>query len=146
MLKEKARLLSLGVYIAEMTLVFVSFFLSFKIREKYFPSFYGPLFPITRNFWLLGYIIPVLSILFYYFGLYESQRTKPYWVEVWKISKACFWGTMFLMAVVFVSKAEYISRLFIIIFGMTSLFSLLLERFVLRVFIRAVRRKGYIPK
>jgi len=47
------------------------------------------------------------------------------------------------MAMVFVSKTEYISRLFIVVFGILCFFSLLLERVVLRVFIRSVRKKGY---
>src|SRR3989338_10091106 len=143
MLKQKAKLVAFWVYIAEMALVAAAFYASFKFRNVYFSESYKPLVSFQRYLWLLFIILPLWSLLFYYFGLYESQRTKPFWKEIWKIAKISFWGTLLLMATVFAVKADFISRLFIVFFGWTSFLFLFSERLILRVSIRSARKKGY---
>ncbi|MFY9269975.1 MAG: sugar transferase, partial [Candidatus Manganitrophaceae bacterium] len=109
----------------------------------YYSESYGRLISFQHYFWLTYVILPLWSFLFYYFKLYESQRTKSFWKEAWKIAKVSFWGTLLLMAIVFAFKAEYVSRLFIIGFGVISFLFLFFERLLLRTMLRSARKRGY---
>ncbi len=143
MLKQKAKLVSLFLFLTELALLVGSFLIAYRFRDLYFSDKYEHLFPLQQYVWLIYIILPIWSFLFYYFDLYESQRTKPFWKEVWKLVKVSCWGTLLLMAVVFAGKADYISRLFIIFFGLISFILLFLDRLVLRLMIRSARRRGY---
>jgi exopolysaccharide biosynthesis polyprenyl glycosylphosphotransferase len=143
MLRQKARLVAYWFYFAEMALVIGAFYLAFRLRDFYLADSYGSLFSFEYYFWLIYAIIPIWSFLIYYFGLYESQRTTPFRIELRKIAKVSFWGTLLLAVIVFVFKATFISRLFIIFFGGISLVALVLERLFVRVVIRSFRRKGF---
>jgi exopolysaccharide biosynthesis polyprenyl glycosylphosphotransferase len=143
MLKEKARVVTFSVFIFESTLVILAFFASYYFRNLYFSEEYGPLVQLPSYAWLIGFILPLWAFLFYYFELYESQRTKSFVKEIWKIAKISFWGTLLLMAFAYAAKADYISRLFILFFGFLGFSFLFLERFFLRVLIRSARRRGY---
>lgn len=143
MLKEKAKLVAFWVYLTEMSLVVSSFYAAFVFRNVYFSEKYGPLAPFESYLWLVYTIFPLWSFLFYYFSLYESQRTKPFWKEMWKIAKVSFSGTLFLMGIVFAFKADYISRLFITLFGGISFLFLVVERRILRTMARLLRKRGY---
>jgi exopolysaccharide biosynthesis polyprenyl glycosylphosphotransferase len=143
MLKEKAKLVAYWIHFIEIILVVGGFFAAFKVRDSFFSDAYGRLALFENYRWLIYIILPLWSFLFYYFGLYESQRTKSFRAEVWKLAKISFWGTLFLMAVVFALKADFISRLFIVFFGGISFLFLLFERLTLRKTLRYFRKKGY---
>lgn len=143
MLKEKAKLVTFGLYLAEMTLLVLAFVAAFEYRDLYFSEAYGKLVPFWRYFGLIGVIIPLWTFLFYYFKFYESQRTKSFSREIWKIAKISFWGTLLLVAAVFALKADFISRLFILFFGLIGFLFLSLERLILRFFVRSARKRGY---
>lgn len=143
MLKQKAKLVAFSVFLSEIIILAAAFVGAFRIRDHYFSASYGRLIPFDRYTWLIYVILPLWTFLFYYFGLYESQRTKPFWKEVWKIAKVSFWGTLVLMAGVFAVKAEHISRLFILFFGQLSFAFIVLERRILRYLARYIRKKGY---
>lgn len=143
MLKQKAKLVAFSVYLTEIVLLLSGFYTAFIVRDFYFSETYGHLISFQRHLWLIYIIFPLWSALFYYFRLYESQRTKSFWREAWTIAKVSFWGTSLLMAVVFAFKADYISRLFIISFGVISFLFLFFERLFLRTMLRSARKKGY---
>ncbi len=143
MLKQKAKLIAIFLYLTEMIILVAAFFLSFYIRDIFFSAYFGPLIPIEQSQWLIYIILPVWSILLFYFRTYESQRTKPLTEEVWKVSGVSFFGPVILMSIVFLLKVEYISRLFIGIFGITAWLLLISERCLLRLYARYVRRQGF---
>jgi exopolysaccharide biosynthesis polyprenyl glycosylphosphotransferase len=143
MLKEKAKLFAYWIYLTEIFIVIGAFYGSFQFRDLYFSRNYGRLVPFERYFWLIYLIIPLWSFLFYYFGLYESQRTKSFRQETWKLAKVSFWGTLLLVSILFAVKADFISRLFILSFGGISFFALFVERLIIRRILRYFRRKGY---
>ncbi|MCG3115732.1 MAG: sugar transferase [Candidatus Manganitrophus sp. SA1] len=143
MLKQKAKLVAFSVYLVELILLGFAFSAAFTIRDLYYSESYGRLIPFQHYFWLIYIILPLWSFLFYYFKLYESQRTKSFWKEAWKIAKVSFWGTLLFMAIVFAFKAEYVSRLFIIGFGAISFLLLFFERLLLRMMLRSARKRGY---
>lgn len=143
MLKQKAKLISIGVYLTDLAILIGAFYASFRFRDLYLSESYGRLIPFEYYRWLIYAIVPLWSALFYYFDFYESQRTKAFWREALKLSKISVSGTLLLMAIVFAAKGDFISRLFILFFGGLSFFSLLLERLILRIFIRGARKRGF---
>ncbi len=143
MLKQKAKLVATFLYLTDITLLSLAFFLSFFIREQYFSGTFGHIVPLQQSGWLLYVILPVWSTLLFYFKTYESQRTKTLVAEALKITGISLIGTLILMSFVFSFKAEYISRLFIGIFGGIAWIMLLLERCTLRLWARHVRRRGF---
>lgn len=143
MLKQKAKFVAFAVYLTEIVLLLLAFFSAYWFRHLYLLEKYGPLNPFSNYIWLVYTILPLWSVLFYYFNLYESQRTKTFWKEAWKLTQISFCGTLLLMAIVFVAKADYISRFFVILFGCLSFLFLFIERLILRTFLRAARKRGY---
>lgn len=143
MLKQRAKLIAHFLCLVETVLLVGAFFVAYWLRNTFFVDDYGQLAPILQYRWLLYIIIPLWLILLYSFRLYESRRTKSHWRELWKIMKVAIFGTCLLMAFVFIFKAAYISRLFIGFFGGITFLFLAIERSVLRLWTRTVRRKGY---
>ncbi|MDC4203428.1 MAG: sugar transferase [Candidatus Manganitrophus sp.] len=143
MLKQKAKFVAFAVYLTEIVLLLLAFLSAYWFRHLYLLEKYGPLNPFSNYLWLVNVILPLWSVLFYYFNLYESQRTKTFWKEAWKLTQISFCGTLLLMAIVFVAKADYISRFFIVLFGCLSFFFIFVERLILRTFLRAARKRGY---
>ena len=143
MLKQKARLISISLYLTEMTLLVLAFFSSSWFRNTLFSPAYGHIGPLERNGWLLYVMLPLWSILLFYFRMYESQRTKSLWEEVLKIMGISFAGTLILMATIFSLKMGDISRLFIGILGGVTCLFFTLERTFFRLWARHIRKKGF---
>ncbi|MFQ5900032.1 MAG: sugar transferase [Thermodesulfobacteriota bacterium] len=143
MLRQKTRLVISAIYIFDIVLTIVSFFIAYRVRDTYFAGSYGSLVSVKYYLWLLLLIIPVWSFLFYYFRVYESFRTKPFWMDPWKIFKVVFWGVLFLGTSVFIFKLQHVSRLFIGLFALVNLVLLCLEKTIIRSIASSVRKKGY---
>jgi len=143
MLKQKAKLVSFFQFLVEIALLTGAFYLAFVFRDVYWSKDYPRLLPFERYLWLVSMIVPLWSILLYYFGLYESQRTQSFWKEMGRLAKVSLWGTLLIMVVLFAFKAGEISRLFIAIFGAVSFCLLVLERLVLRNVAHSGRRSGF---
>lgn len=143
MLKQKAKLFASCLLFIENLFFIFAFFVAYKLRNIYFVDRLEPLQPFQNYQWLLVFILPLWSVLLFYFQLYESRRTKSLWREVWKLAQLTACGTFSLMAIVFLFKAEYVSRIFILTFGSTAFFFLVLERSAIRLWTRGLRRKGY---
>ncbi len=143
MLKQKAKLFASSLLLFENLLFVIAFLVAFKLRNIYLLDRLNPLLPFRNYQWLLVFILPIWTTLLFYFQLYESQRTKSVWRETRKIIQLTVCGTFSLMAIVFLFKAEYVSRIFILVFGGTVFFFLVIERYVLRSWTRTMRRMGY---
>jgi len=143
MLKQKARLISISLYLTEMVLLVLAFFVSSWLRNTLFSPAYGHIGPLEQNGWLLYVMLPLWTILLFYFRMYESQRTKSLWEEVLKIMGISFAGTLILMATIFSLKMGDISRLFIGILGGVTCLFFTLERTFFRLWARQIRKKGF---
>lgn len=143
MLRQRAKLVASSLYIGDLILVVAAFLLGYWIRDTFLSESYDHLVEIERYLWLLIIVVPTWSFLMYYFGLYESFRTKAIWAEPLAISKVVLFGTLILGAAIFVLKLHYLSRLFVVIFGGTAFLFLSVERITLRVIAKQARWKGF---
>ena len=92
---------------------------------------------------MLLIILPIGSYCLYSFGLYGSQRTSSLWSESRKIIMAMLITTLLLGTVIFALKVQYVSRLFVAIFGVSAFLLLSNQRVVMRGLAKILRRKGW---
>ncbi len=137
MLRSRAKLVALFIYSCDVILIVTAFFLAYGLRYT-FQSTYA----WQDYLGLLLIIIPLWSALLYYFGLYESYRTKPTWSEPLALLKVAISATLLVGTTVFVLKLHSISRSFTIFFGIIAFFLLASNRLIIRIFARTVRKEG----
>ena len=142
MLRQRAKLVAFSLYLCDLILVVTAFLSAYWARDTFLSVQYGRLSALPDYLWLLFLILPLWSFLLYYFGLYQSFRARPIWVEPWAITKAVVWGTLLVGTSIFVFKLHYVSRLFIVMFGATTFIFLSTERLVIRAVARQVRQRG----
>ena len=143
MLRQRAKLFAFSIFIGDLILIAAAFLLSYWIRDVIFWREYGRHFPLLDYLWILIFILPVWSSVLGYFGLYESFRTKPIWAEPLEILKIAFWATLLVGTFIFIFKLHYVSRLFIVIFGIISFFLLSFERLFIRSIAIQFRKRGF---
>lgn len=142
MLRQRAKLIASTIFVIDLISITAAFFVAYWIRDSLFALELDPLFPITDYLWLLFGILPIWSFLLYYFKLYDSYRTAPFWAEPWGSFQVAFWGTFAAGVFVFILKLHFVSRLFIFIFGVIAFLLLSIARAGLRITASRVRKRG----
>jgi exopolysaccharide biosynthesis polyprenyl glycosylphosphotransferase len=143
MLKQRANIVSFVLLFADLVAVVVAFYASFLVRDSYLSPQLGPMLRSGRYPALLYVSLPLWGGLLYFSKLYESQRTRSFLDESWKILSASAIGTLLLMAGVFAIKAAFVSRIVVGAFGLTACLILLVERLLVRWAAKSIRRHGY---
>jgi len=143
MLKQRAKIVAWGVSFADFLSVAVAFYAALFIREAYFVDRVGPLLRSDGYLGLFAFAVPLWIGLLYAFGLYASQRTHTFSTEAQRIFAVFACGTLVLMAGVFVAKAEFVSRIVVVLFGAATVPILIVERLLFRLLARTARRRRY---
>ncbi len=143
MLRQRAKMIAWFVFVGDLVLLTASFFLAYFLRDWGFAETYPRLYPLTSYIWMLLVILPVGTCCLYYFGLYKSQRTNPIWRESGNILVAILLTTLLLGTFIFALKVQYISRLFVGIFGVSAFLLLSIQRLAMRGLAKILRRKGW---
>ena len=148
MLKQKARAIALGVLIGDLALtalsVPVAYFIRHGILTFVLPSvFPSPLFPLERYLALIPVILPIWGFLLYGAGFYRSHRTLPLGEEIWSAMKVAFGGTAIVALFVYGLRLDFVSRWFLVVFGIVNFTILTSEKVALRLLSRWVRSRGY---
>ena len=144
MLKQHVRLVKAGLYVTDITVTVLSFFLAYWIRTHHLTSFeLMKLLPVEAYLWLLLAIVPVWTVLLYYFSAYKSYRTIPFSGELKVILKTVFVGSVVIGAIAFAFKPHYLSRSLIALFALINLVLLAAERYWIKFLSHSVRERGY---
>ena len=148
MLKQKARAIALGVLAGDLALTAVSLPVAYLLRHGVltvlFPTFFpSPLNPIAQYWFLLLLILPIWGLLLSAAGFYRSHRTLPLGEEIWGAMKVSFGGTALLALAAYGLRLEFVSRFFLVVFGVVNFFFLATEKIALRLTSRFVRARGY---
>lgn len=144
MLKKHAKFFENLLFIADLAVIGMSWFLAYYIR------FYGGMFSVEKgippfNIYLY-LIIPILFIwgfVFKAFGLYRPKRISSYISEVFDIVKACLFSVLILISITFFFRQYEYSRLVFLFFFLMTVSALVMERIIFRETLRYLRRKGY---
>ena len=154
MLKEKMAVIRKAMLLFDGLIVSLAFFLSFFLRQ-HFSAFYKlDIFPSTKIFAdppgsiseylvVLFFVVPLWCIMLHLNGMYRAWRTKKLLDIVWIIIKSAFFMMLAFGTVIFLFKLKFVSRLFFIIFFMSSLNLLLLEKIVIFSIMHWIRKKGH---
>lgn len=148
MLKQKARLISALVFIVDLLLAVLSFYLAYPLRHIYFPSWFPRYFPTGLYPWelyipLLVWILPIFSYLLWSQHLYASHRTHRLFQEIKEVIQVTLLCHGFLWGIIVFLKKTYISRSFLGLFFLLNLLFWLGEKLTLRWIAQQVRRRGF---
>src|SRR5215831_13558374 len=141
MLKQKARAIALGVLLADLSLTALSLPLSWVLRQgalrTILPSVFPlPLFPLDQYLLLLFFILPIWGLLLSAAGFYRSHRTLPFGEEIWAAARVSVGGTVILVLVIFGLRFDFVSRWFLVFFGVVNFLLLGAEKTALRTLSR----------
>src|SRR5581483_10295821 len=154
MLKERARLLRLVVFVVDLALVAVAFVGAHWLRSAVLPalahgSFPGELYALRYYLPLLPVALSVWGILLLRFRRYRSHRTVPLLREAWEViqvsAAAVVTFTLLLYALRLDERMlpqDRVSRAWLLLFALLSSLLLLAEKVLLRILARYARSRG----
>ena len=148
MLKQKARAIALGVLLTDLALTAVSFPVTWSLRQGILRTSFPSLFPLPihsldQYLLLLFFILPIWGLLLSAAGFYRSHRTLPLGEEIWAAGKVVFGGTTILVLLIFGLRLDFVSRWFLVLFGVLNFLFLAVEKIALRQLSRWVRARGF---
>lgn len=139
MLKQQARLITKIAVVVDIAAVFAAFVLAFNTVQVAS----GRLSDFRDYSWVLVVVVPVWIFLLTYFGLYDSMRTKSFFVVIAGILKVHVIGGLIVSACVFLVHATGYSRLLFGSFIICSLILITLAKGGIKLLLKHFRRKGY---
>ena len=147
MLKQQASLVAKVVYVADLALTSVAFFVAFFIRDVLLPRIapsYFPtgLFPLQDYLKVYPLILIIWSVLLFTYHSYHSHRTVPITREALTILRVVLVGNILLATFAYLLPLRGLSRAWFVLFALLSAVLLLAEKVLLRVMARYVRSKG----
>ena len=148
MLKQKARAIALGVLLADLALTTLSLPVTWALRQGILRTAFPALFPLPLHsldeyLLLLLFILPIWGLLLSAAGFYRSHRTLPLGEEIWAAGKVSFGGTTILVLLIFGLRLDFVSRWFLVLFGVLNFLFLAAEKIALRQLSRWVRSRGF---
>jgi exopolysaccharide biosynthesis polyprenyl glycosylphosphotransferase len=155
MLKERARILAVVIFLLDLSLVAGAFLLAFSLRSSVLPYLAPRTFPSSLHpFWaylpLLPLALLVWGTLLLLSGRYRSHRTVPLIDEAWAIVRVCGTGAIFFTLILYVGRLDdrllvddRISRFWVFLFAFLSCLLLLTEKIAIRITSRYVRAHGF---
>lgn len=144
MIKENQRLLNQIQVVLDGIVLICAYVLAWYVRFSSGIFELDPWFLSLQEYMkLLLYIVPGFLFLYYIFKLYVPKRVLGRRLEAWRILQANIVGIMALIMVLYVTKQSNISRTMLFVFAMVNVFGETLERNILRMILRKIRKHGY---
>ncbi len=144
MIKENQRLLNRIQVVLDGLVMLLCYAVAWFIRFKtgIFPQDLWVL-SLRGYMKLLVYILPGFLLLYYMYKLYEPKRVLGRRLEAWRILQANGIGVMVLIVVLYVTKQIDVSRRMLAVFAVLNVCLTIIERNLIRLFLRNIRKKGY---
>lgn len=138
MLKQKNKLLRRLMFLYDLGIVTISFFLSHLIRYSAISWK-----QLSQDIWFLPILLFVWSFLLYYFGMYRSFRVKRIIDVILIILKTCITSFIIFGSIMYIFKITAVSRVFIGLIFVISAVIMSIEKSILISFLQDIRRKGF---
>ena len=142
MIKENQKILNIFLVLIDVLTISVSLFASTWLRFK--TTLFGPIgghlgFQSYLLFLILA-VIPVYLILYFAFGLYKPRRSyKNIFSEATQIIKVNIIAFFALVSILFIINQPDFSRIMLILLAIIATFLGIIERFVIRSFLKNMR-------
>jgi Undecaprenyl-phosphate glucose phosphotransferase len=91
-------------------------------------------------------MVPLLVLVYYFMNVYTPMRTRLFRREVLIFSRAHFLGIVTIYSVLFLSKDLQYSREVSLVFALSGLLLVAVQRYLVRKTLRSLRKKGYNQK
>jgi exopolysaccharide biosynthesis polyprenyl glycosylphosphotransferase len=155
MLKERARILAVSIFVLDLSLVSAAFLAGYWIRDTFLPaiapgSFPTHLYPLGDYLPLLPFALIIWGAMLLLSGRYRSHRTVLLLDEAWAIVRVCAMGAVLFTLMLYTARMDEqllgddrISRIWVLFFAVFSFLFLLTEKIGLRVTSRYVRLRGF---
>lgn len=147
MIKKNQKILNRIQVVLDAVVLVLAYVLAWYLRFKSgwfeLDAWYYSLLEYMR---LLIFIVPEYLVLYYLFHLYVPKRVLGRRLEAWRVVQANGIGVMVLILVLYLSKQSDISRHMLFVFLCANIFLEVLERNVLRIILRKLRKNGYNQK
>lgn len=144
MIRENQKFLNKTQVIMDMTIIVISFLLSYYIRFYILNGNISILFKQSLIPILIS--LPIYLMLYNLFDLYAPKRTKSIYKEILDIIKVNSIGLLILILGLYIFKIIDFSRLALAIFIVLNTSITILSRIVLRYMLREYRKKGLNQK
>ena len=155
MLKERARIIAVSIFLLDLSLVVAAFLVAYWLRSRVLPAilpsqFPQPLYPLTEYLPFLPLALVIWGVLLLRTDRYRSHRTVPIVEEAWAIVRVCVTGIVIFALLLYALRIDElvlgddrISRLWIVLFAGLACVLLLAEKLALRITSRYVRSRGF---
>jgi exopolysaccharide biosynthesis polyprenyl glycosylphosphotransferase len=147
MLKQQASLIARIVYLVDLALTSIAFFIAFVLRDVVLPHldpthFPTGLFPIREYLKIYPLVLVIWSVLLFTYHSYHSHRTIMLTKEALTTIRVVIVGNLVLATIAYLMPLRQLSRSWFVLFGVLSAILLVAEKVVLRLAARWVRSKG----
>lgn len=146
MIKENQKVLNKIFILIDVLIISFSLLLGWLIR------FHSNLFNVVDGYlgissylMLLIFLIPIYLLIYSFFDLYISYRSKTIYIEISKVLKSNIIGLLIIITGLFIIKEINYSRLvlFLFFFFLINTSLTIIERIIIRIILRNLRKKGY---
>ncbi|KOS66619.1 UDP-phosphate glucose phosphotransferase [Lysinibacillus contaminans] len=143
MIRGKERFITQLYMATDFVFIQISFFVAWYFRFVINKEQQGSYLPLTDYFiWNIVYSVAFLAIGFL-IGLYVPKRKMKFAQEISKIVQVQIYSMFVLLSVLFIAKTIDISRMFIVIYLLAGFLIIVTYRFLVKFFLRAMRKKGF---
>ncbi|MBD2845915.1 undecaprenyl-phosphate glucose phosphotransferase [Paenibacillus sp. IB182496] len=146
MLRQNQRFLTQLYIISDLGCMLAVFFVAYwlKFYSGWLPSSHTLPF---KSYLLWGTIYAFAAVLIgFYVSFYAPRRRKSFSGDIVKIVQVQVLSFLGLLSMLYAAKEVHISREFLLIFFGLNMFSLVLYRYVVKLSLARLRRKGYNKK
>ena len=144
MIRENQKTLNKLQVIMDMTIVVISFLLSYYFRFYILDGSISIMFKESLKLILIS--LPIYLISYNIFDLYSAKRTKKIYIEILSIIKSNILGVLILILGLYLFKIINFSRLVLGLFTIFNIFITISSRIILRYILRKYRINGLNQK
>jgi exopolysaccharide biosynthesis polyprenyl glycosylphosphotransferase len=148
MISERARLVTWSYLVSDLLATTVAFVAAHSVRNTVADAtdLLGHLYPLSSYVALLLVILPVWALVFHTAGLYGRRSSRTLHTELSRLVRAMAACALLMTAAIVATKADFVSRPFIIIFLLLNALLVAVGRAIVRsvVLDSTVRRRVLI--
>jgi exopolysaccharide biosynthesis polyprenyl glycosylphosphotransferase len=148
MISERARLVSWSYLVSDLLATTLAFVAAHSVRNTVADTtdWVGHLYPLSSYVALLLVILPVWALVFHTAGLYGRRSSRTLATELSRLVRAMAACALLMTAAIVATKADFVSRPFIIIFLLLNALLVAVGRAIVRAVVldSTVRRRVLI--
>ncbi|MCB2312013.1 undecaprenyl-phosphate glucose phosphotransferase [Clostridium tagluense] len=144
MIRQNQKYLSKALVLIDAISIILALVLSWIIRFKSgFININDGYLTFEQYLFPLIFIIPLYLFIYSIFSLYTTQRVRKPFEELISITRSNVVGILIFILALYLFKVVDYSRYLIFIFGILCITFTFIERFVMRLILKRLRKNGY---